>query len=114
MFDGCEMDEFTSTFHVNVTGALFTMFAFLELLDAGNKEAMKGGFGAPVAAVGRRQGAHGAEPGRLHRQHRRLHARSLDPAGLRRQQGRHHAAHQAGRRHALALRHPRERAGPGV
>lgn len=46
------MDAFTQTFHVNATGAWFTMVAFLELLDAGNKRALSGGagaFGAPVA-----------------------------------------------------------------
>ncbi|CAJ2509710.1 Uu.00g056100.m01.CDS01 [Anthostomella pinea] len=50
MFDGTSMDEFTNTQHVNVTGAYFTFLAFLELLDAGNKRALKGqgGFGAPV------------------------------------------------------------------
>jgi NAD(P)-dependent dehydrogenase (short-subunit alcohol dehydrogenase family) len=49
LFDGVAMDSFTNTFHVNVTGAYFTMLAFLELLDAGNKNALKGGFGAPLA-----------------------------------------------------------------
>ncbi|KAI8625311.1 short chain dehydrogenase [Xylariaceae sp. FL1651] len=48
LFDGVAMDDFTNTMHVNVTGAYFTMLAFLELLDAGNKNAMKGGFGAPL------------------------------------------------------------------
>lgn len=45
------MEDFTKTFHVNVTGAWFTMASFLELLDAGNKHAVSGGagaFGAPV------------------------------------------------------------------
>ncbi|KAL2179583.1 uncharacterized protein P884DRAFT_239057 [Thermothelomyces heterothallicus CBS 202.75] len=45
------MDATTSTLQVNVTGAYFTMLAFLELLDAGNKRALEGGFGGP--AVGR-------------------------------------------------------------
>lgn len=31
-----------------MTGAYFTMLAFLELLDAGNENARKGGFGAPL------------------------------------------------------------------
>lgn len=47
LFDNVSMDEFTQTMHINVTGAYFTMLAFLELLDAGNKNALKGGFGAP-------------------------------------------------------------------
>lgn len=45
------MEDFTQTFHVNVTGAWFTMASFLELLDAGNKHAVSGAagaFGAPV------------------------------------------------------------------
>ncbi|KAI1755455.1 hypothetical protein F4782DRAFT_405723 [Xylaria castorea] len=48
LFDDVSMDDFTRTMHVNVTGAFFTMLAFLELLDAGNKNALKGGFGAPL------------------------------------------------------------------
>ena len=48
MFDEVTMSDFTQTFHVNVTGAYFTMLAFLDLLDAGNKEAIKGGYGAPL------------------------------------------------------------------
>ncbi len=48
MFAEVDMQEFSNTFHVNVTGAFFTMLAFLELLDAGNKKALKGGFGAPL------------------------------------------------------------------
>lgn len=45
------MEEFTQTFHVNITGAWFTMASFLELLDAGNKHAVSGSagaFGAPA------------------------------------------------------------------
>lgn len=45
------IDGFTQTFHVNVTGAWFTMVAFLELLDAGNKHAtseQSGAFGSPA------------------------------------------------------------------
>lgn len=45
------IDDFTRTFQVNVTGAWFTMVAFLELLDAGNKHAMSGQagiFGSPA------------------------------------------------------------------
>ena len=40
--------EFTEALHVNATGSFFTMLAFLELLDAGNKTAVRGGgFGGP-------------------------------------------------------------------
>lgn len=35
-----DMDEFTKTFHVNVTGAFYTAVAFLGLLDEGNKRAV--------------------------------------------------------------------------
>ncbi|KAI1134983.1 NAD(P)-binding protein [Hypoxylon sp. FL0543] len=48
LFDDVSMEEFTEAFHVNVTATYFTMTAFLELLDAGNKNALKGGFGAPI------------------------------------------------------------------
>ncbi|KXX81305.1 Gluconate 5-dehydrogenase [Madurella mycetomatis] len=48
MFDQTVMEQMTQTMHVNVTGAFFTMVAFLDLLDAGNKMALKGGFGAPI------------------------------------------------------------------
>ncbi|TGJ87737.1 hypothetical protein E0Z10_g1060 [Xylaria hypoxylon] len=48
LYDDVSMDDFTQTMHINVTGAYFTMLAFLELLDAGNKNAVKGGFGAPL------------------------------------------------------------------
>ncbi|KAI0476821.1 short chain dehydrogenase [Xylaria cf. heliscus] len=48
LFDDVSMEDFTQTMHINVTGAYFTMLAFLELLDAGNKNALKGGFGAPL------------------------------------------------------------------
>ncbi|KAL2128584.1 hypothetical protein VTI74DRAFT_8997 [Chaetomium olivicolor] len=46
------MDGMTATMQVNVTGAFFTIVAFLELLDAGNKQALKGGFGKPLAEGG--------------------------------------------------------------
>jgi NAD(P)-dependent dehydrogenase (short-subunit alcohol dehydrogenase family) len=49
LFEEVDMDKFTEAFHINVTGAYFTMLAFMELLDAGNANAMKGGFGAPIA-----------------------------------------------------------------
>ncbi|TGJ81256.1 hypothetical protein E0Z10_g7512 [Xylaria hypoxylon] len=48
LFNEADMNEFTETMHVNVTGAYFTILAFLELLDAGNKNALKGGFGKPL------------------------------------------------------------------
>jgi len=52
LFDDHSMEEMTQTLNVNVTGAFFSMVAFLELLDAGNKHAVeadgKGAFGAPA------------------------------------------------------------------
>ena len=36
------MEEFTKTYHVNTTGVYFTVLAFLELLDAGNKKGNMG------------------------------------------------------------------------
>lgn len=48
LFDQAVMDQMTQAMHVNATGAFFTMVAFLELLDAGNKAALQGGFGAPL------------------------------------------------------------------
>ncbi|KAI1125981.1 hypothetical protein F5Y10DRAFT_245843 [Nemania abortiva] len=48
LFDTVDMADFTQTMHANVTAAYFTMLAFLELLDAGNKHALKGGFGKPA------------------------------------------------------------------
>ncbi|KAI1649197.1 NAD(P)-binding protein [Daldinia loculata] len=48
LFEEVSMEDFTNTFHVNVTATYFTLVAFLELLDAGNKNALKGGFGAPA------------------------------------------------------------------
>ncbi|KAL2151697.1 hypothetical protein VTH82DRAFT_6795 [Thermothelomyces myriococcoides] len=42
------MGTMTSTLQVNVTGAFSTILAFLELLDAGNKRALEGGFGGPA------------------------------------------------------------------
>jgi NAD(P)-dependent dehydrogenase (short-subunit alcohol dehydrogenase family) len=37
LFDEHSMEDFTHTLAVNVSGAFFTMAAFLELLDAGNR-----------------------------------------------------------------------------
>ncbi|KAI4647457.1 Short-chain dehydrogenase/reductase sat3 [Alternaria viburni] len=48
MFEKTSMEDFTQTFHVNTTATYFTMLAFLELLDAGNKNAIAGGFGKPL------------------------------------------------------------------
>ncbi|KAI1803521.1 NAD(P)-binding protein [Daldinia bambusicola] len=48
LFENTSMEEFTNAFHVNVTGTMFSIFVFLELLDAGNKHALEGGFGAPI------------------------------------------------------------------
>ncbi|ESA42310.1 NAD(P)-binding protein [Neurospora crassa] len=49
LFTNYQMEEMTSALHTNVTGAFFSMVAFLELLEAGNKNAVeKGGFGKPV------------------------------------------------------------------
>lgn len=50
LFDEVSMESFTDSLHLNLTGAYFTMLAFLELLDAGNKHAIEGGFGAPLKA----------------------------------------------------------------
>lgn len=47
MFNQEILDAMTQTLHVNVSGAFFSIVAFLELLDAGNKNALKGGFGKP-------------------------------------------------------------------
>jgi NAD(P)-dependent dehydrogenase (short-subunit alcohol dehydrogenase family) len=35
-----DMEEFTQSFHVNVTAAFYTVLAFLDLLDEGNKRAV--------------------------------------------------------------------------
>jgi len=48
MFVDTSMQEFGQVFEVNTTATYFTMLAFLELLDAGNAAALKGGFGKPV------------------------------------------------------------------
>ncbi|KAL8289810.1 hypothetical protein RB597_001443 [Gaeumannomyces tritici] len=54
LFDEMDMEAMTATFHLNVTGAYFTMLGFLELLDAGNKRAVeKGGYGAPLTPGGK-------------------------------------------------------------
>ncbi|KAI0382713.1 short chain dehydrogenase [Hypomontagnella monticulosa] len=48
LFEDVSMEDFSQTLHVNVTGTYFSILAFLELLDAGNKQAVKGGFGKPT------------------------------------------------------------------
>ena len=52
LFTNFNMEDMTETLHLNVTAAFFTMTAFLELLDAGNKNALKGGFGKPITEGG--------------------------------------------------------------
>ncbi|KAI0871346.1 short-chain dehydrogenase [Hypoxylon argillaceum] len=47
LFEDVDMAAFTETLRVNVAAAYFTLLAFLELLDAGNKNALKGGYGKP-------------------------------------------------------------------
>lgn len=55
MFTEHSMEDFTEAFNVNVTGAFFTIGAFLELLDAGNHKALQvdgyGGLVEPGIAV---------------------------------------------------------------
>lgn len=49
MFEDTSMEDFNEVFMVNTTATLFTILAFLELLDAGNTHAIeKAGFGAPL------------------------------------------------------------------
>lgn len=48
LFDDMSMEDFTDCLRICVTGAAYTAFAFLELLDEGNKRALKGGYGAPA------------------------------------------------------------------
>ncbi|KAK7910875.1 short chain dehydrogenase [Apiospora marii] len=48
LFTNFSMEEMNDTLNLNVTAAFFTMTAFLELLDAGNKNALKGGWGKPL------------------------------------------------------------------
>jgi len=48
LFDGVEPEDMTAAYHVNATGVFYTILAFLELLDEGNKRAVAGGgFGRP-------------------------------------------------------------------
>lgn len=48
LFTDFSMDEMNDTLHLNITAAFLTMTAFLELLDAGNRNALQGGFGKPI------------------------------------------------------------------
>ncbi|OTA60713.1 short chain dehydrogenase [Hypoxylon sp. EC38] len=48
LFEDVAIEDFTETFHVNISGTFFSILAFLELLDVGNKNALKGGWGAPT------------------------------------------------------------------
>jgi NAD(P)-dependent dehydrogenase (short-subunit alcohol dehydrogenase family) len=48
IFEDTSMSDFTNAFEVNVTATYFSILAFLELLDAGNKAALSGGFGKPL------------------------------------------------------------------
>ena len=48
LFTDFKPEEMTDTLNLNVTAAFFTMTAFIELLDAGNKKALSGGFGKPA------------------------------------------------------------------
>lgn len=52
MFEDVSMEDFTHVLHVNITATYYSIMAFLELLDAGNKAALRGGFGAPAKAGG--------------------------------------------------------------
>ncbi|KAL4900405.1 hypothetical protein BDW74DRAFT_188252 [Aspergillus multicolor] len=48
LFTNFSMDEMNDTLSLNITAAFFTMTAFLEHLNAGNRNSMDGGFGKPV------------------------------------------------------------------
>lgn len=48
LFSNFSMEEMTDTLNLNVTASFFTMSAFLELLDEGNRRALQGGFGKPI------------------------------------------------------------------
>ncbi|KAL3441451.1 short-chain dehydrogenase [Aspergillus insuetus] len=48
LFTNFSMDEMNETLNLNITAAFFTMTAFLELLDAGNRHALQSGFGRPI------------------------------------------------------------------
>lgn len=53
LFSDISMEAFTNVLHVNTTSTFFTVTAFLELLDRGNQNAIRGGegaYGAPLEA----------------------------------------------------------------
>jgi NAD(P)-dependent dehydrogenase (short-subunit alcohol dehydrogenase family) len=47
LFTKFNPDDMNDILNLNVTAAFFTMTAFVELLDAGNKKALEGGWGKP-------------------------------------------------------------------
>ncbi|CRL23926.1 Short-chain dehydrogenase/reductase SDR [Penicillium camemberti] len=47
LFTNFSPDEMNDALALNITAAFFTMTAFLELLDAGTRNALQGGFGKP-------------------------------------------------------------------
>ncbi|PYH42142.1 SDR family NAD(P)-dependent oxidoreductase [Aspergillus saccharolyticus JOP 1030-1] len=47
LFTDFDMEGMNETLNLNVTAAFLTMTAFLELLDAGTQNALRGGFGKP-------------------------------------------------------------------
>lgn len=49
MFVDADMADMTQTFHINVTGALFTAMAYLELLDQGNRHVQSASLSAAVS-----------------------------------------------------------------
>jgi NAD(P)-dependent dehydrogenase (short-subunit alcohol dehydrogenase family) len=50
-FNTLQVEEHAATFNLNTTAVLLTTFAFLELLDAGNKVAEAAGFSLPRSQV---------------------------------------------------------------
>ncbi|KAK7432167.1 hypothetical protein QQZ08_001112 [Neonectria magnoliae] len=48
LFTNFSMDAMNEVLNLNVTAAFFSMTAFLEPLNAGNKNALKGGFAKPI------------------------------------------------------------------
>ncbi|OJK03623.1 hypothetical protein ASPACDRAFT_22287 [Aspergillus aculeatus ATCC 16872] len=48
LFNDFSMQGMNEALNLNITAAFFTMTAFLELLDAGTQNALRGGFGKPL------------------------------------------------------------------
>ncbi|PLB44279.1 short-chain dehydrogenase [Aspergillus steynii IBT 23096] len=48
LFTDFSMEGMNDALNLNITAAFFTMTAFLELLDAGTQNALRGGFGKPL------------------------------------------------------------------